>query len=208
MILWVRTIVLILCKTLSFNFLDFLNSVKVDTFSIINPTCWISHCNYLSTKLCSLFCCVDSNITCTWYANSSTLDVLAVIIKHSLCKIKKAITCSLCSCEWTAPVETLTCKNAFIYISDSLILTEHITDLTSTCTDITGRNICVSTDVLTKLCHKALAECHNFSVALALRIKVRATLTAADRKTCKWVLENLLETEKLNNAEVYWRMKS
>ena len=34
----------------------------------------------------------------------------------------------------------------------------------SACSDITCRNVNVSADILGKLCHEALAECHNLSV--------------------------------------------
>ena len=41
---------------------------------------------------------------------------------------------------------------------------QHITDFTSTNTDITGRNVCICSDMFAKFCHKALAECHNLTV--------------------------------------------
>ena len=55
-------------------------------------------------------------------------------------------------------------KNTFIQASDSLVLTEHVTNLSCTCSDVSCRNICVSSDIFAKFCHKALAECHYFSV--------------------------------------------
>ena len=54
-----------------------------------------------------------------------------------------------------------------------------------------------------KLCHKALAETHNLSVALALGVKVRTTLAAAHRQCCKAVLEDLLKAEELDDTEIY-----
>ena len=56
--------------------------------------------------------------------------------------------------------------------------------------------------MLAKLCHEALAETHNFSVALALRIEVRAALAAAHRQSCKAVLEYLLKAQELDDPKV------
>ena len=62
--------------------------------------------------------------------------------------------------------------------------------------------------MLGKLCHKALAESHNFTVGLALRVKVGAALTAAHRQTCKAVLEYLLEAEELDYGSANGGVKS
>jgi hypothetical protein len=55
--------------------------------------------------------------------------------------------------------------------------------------------------VTVELSHEALAECHDFSVALPLGIEISAAFAAADRKTGQAVLEALLETEELDDAE-------
>ena len=59
-----------------------------------------------------------------------------------------------------------------------------------------------------QLCHKALAETHYFSVALALRIEVGTTFAAAHRKGSKAVLKDLLEAEELDDTTVYRWVKS
>ena len=59
-----------------------------------------------------------------------------------------------------------------------------------------------------ELSHEALAERHNFSVGFALGIEVGAALAAADGKAGQGVLEDLLEAEELDDAEVYGRMEA
>ena len=51
-----------------------------------------------------------------------------------------------------------------------------------------------------KLCHKALAESHNFTVRFAFRVEIRTAFAAADRKACQGVLENLFKTKEFDNA--------
>ena len=53
-----------------------------------------------------------------------------------------------------------------------------------------------------KLVHKGLAEAHDFGIALAGGIEVRAALCAAHGKRGEGVFESLLETEKLHCVEV------
>ena len=59
-----------------------------------------------------------------------------------------------------------------------------------------------------KLCHEALAECHDFAVGFALGIEIGAALAAADGKAGQGVFEDLLEAEEFDNAEVYGRVET
>ena len=59
-----------------------------------------------------------------------------------------------------------------------------------------------------ELRHKALAECHDFTVRLALRIKIGAAFAAADRQTRQAVFKDLLKSQKLQDSEVYARMET
>ena len=55
---------------------------------------------------------------------------------------------------------------------------------------------------------KALAEAHNLSVGLALRVEVGAALAAAHGQRGKAVLEDLLEAQELDDAQVDGRMQA
>jgi hypothetical protein len=59
-----------------------------------------------------------------------------------------------------------------------------------------------------QLVHERLAEPHHFVVALALRIEVRASLAAPQGQRGQRVLEDLLEGEELQQAQVDGRMKT
>ena len=56
--------------------------------------------------------------------------------------------------------------------------------------------------MLVQLRHKALAESKDFTVALTLRIKVRAPLSPSHRQRGQSVLEDLFEAEELDDREV------
>jgi len=55
--------------------------------------------------------------------------------------------------------------------------------------------------VAEELGHEALAEAHDFIVALAFGVEIGAALAAAHRQRGQRVLEDLLEAEELQNAE-------
>ena len=59
-----------------------------------------------------------------------------------------------------------------------------------------------------KLIHKALAEGHDFSVRLTLRVKIGSTLAAAHGEAGKGIFEGLLEPQKLQGSECDRRMEA
>ena len=208
MILWVRTILLVLCQSCTVYFLDLFEGCNVDSFWIIYPSCRITYSNNFCTKLLCFFCSVNCNISWSWNCYRLTCKLDSIKFQKFLCQIQKTISCCFCTCKRSTVCKTFSCKNTFIQSTDSLVLTEHISDLSCTCTDISCRNISISTNIFTELCHKALAECHYFSVRFSLRIEIRSTFTSADRKSCKRVLENLLKTKEFDNTKVYGWMKT
>ncbi|MPN25897.1 hypothetical protein SDC9_173318 [bioreactor metagenome] len=56
--------------------------------------------------------------------------------------------------------------------------------------------------------HERLAETHNFSIALAVRIKVRAALAAAHGQGGEAVFESLLKAKELHNGQIHVRSKA
>ena len=168
----------------------------------------VAHCNNLCTKLSSFLNCIDCNITGTCNNNSFSVKRIVVVFHQFVQNIYNTVSGSFCTDQGTTIGKSFTCQNAFIKITNTFVLSEEISNLTSANTDVTSRYVCVCADVFAEFCHKALAECHNFSVRFALRIEVGTTFTATDRETCKGVLENLLEAEKFKNALVYCRMET
>ena len=59
-----------------------------------------------------------------------------------------------------------------------------------------------------QLGHEGLAEAHDLGVGLALRVEVGAALAAAHRQRGQGVLQDLLETEELDDALVHGRMEA
>ena len=208
MVLWIWTIVLVLCKSCTFHFFDLFESCNIDSVRIVYPSCRITYCNNFSSEFLGFLSCINRNVTCSGNSNCLTCKFDTIEFQKFICQIQKTISCSFCTSKRSTIGKSFSCKNSFIYSTDSLVLSEHISDLSCACTDISCRNISISTNIFAKLCHKALAECHNFSVRFSLRIEIRSTFTSTDWKSCEGVFENLLETEEFDNTKVYRWMKT
>ena len=87
-------------------------------------------------------------------------------------------------------------------VGQALVLAEQVADLAAADADITGGAVHELADVAVQLGHEALAEAHDFHVALALGVEVRAALAAAHGQGGQAVLEGLLKAQELQDALV------
>ena len=81
-----------------------------------------------------------------------------------LCEIEQTIPGRLCTRKGTAVCKSLPREDTLECTPDSLVLSEHKTNLSCTGSDIASRNIHIRANIFGKLCHKALAERHNLPV--------------------------------------------
>jgi len=135
------------------------------------------------------------------------LELLAACPEHLLREVDGAVTRRLGANEAATPVPALARKDARELVPELPVLAVEIADLTTADTDVAGRHVGVRTDVTEELAHEGLAEPHDLHVALALRVEVRTTLAATHREGRQAVLEDLLESQELEDAEVDARVK-
>ena len=162
----------------------------------------IAHGDHLPAQLGRLFSGVDRDVAGAGDDDPAACKAEAACGKHLLSEVAESVTSGLGADQRTAEGESLAGKHSRKLVSDALILTEHIADFPASDPDISGRNIGVRADVTGKLGHKRLAEPHDFSVAFALWVKVRAALGSADRQTGQGILEHLLKSEEFQNRSV------
>src|SRR5690606_10840852 len=84
---------------------------------------------------------------------------------------------------------------------------EQVADLATTHADVARGHVGVLTDVAVELGHEALAEPHDLVIGAVPRVEVRPALAAADGKHGEGVLEDLLEAQELDDAEVHRRVE-
>ena len=183
-------------------FLDVLDNIEVDAVRIVDEAVGVGHGNDLGAQLGSLLAGVDCNVAGTGDSNSLALERGALVCEHFLHVVAQAVAGSLGTSQRTAVGQALAGQNAGVLVAQTLVLAEHKADLTAAYTDVTSRNVGELTDVLAQLGHEGLAETHDLSIGLALRVEVGAALAAAHREGGQAVLEALLEAEELDNRSV------
>src|SRR5262249_21166241 len=129
------------------------------------------------------------------------LEALVARRQHLGREVDRAVTGRLRPDERSAPSEPLAGENARELVGQALVLAEHEADLAAADPDVTRGHVGVGADVALQLGHEALAEAHDLAIRSALRIEVRSSLAAAHRQRRQRVLEDLLEGEKLEDAE-------
>ena len=160
----------------------------------------MSHLN-LCTELFGLCSGTPSHVTEAGESDCLALDALACVMEKVLCEVQSAETCSLRTEDRTTPCAALAGEDSCVVLAGQLLVhSVQITDLTSTDSYVTCRDIGIGADASPELIHEGLAESHDLSIRLADGIEVRTTLCTAHRQSCQSVLECLLETEELQHG--------
>ena len=117
-------------------------------------------------------------------------------------EVDQAVAGCLGAGQGAAEGEALAGEDAGELVADALVLAEHVGNLAAADAQVTGGDVGVGADVALELGHEGLAEAHDLVVGLALGVEVRAALAAAHGQGGEGVLQDLLEAEELEHAEV------
>ena len=166
-----------------------------DTIWIVDVAVWTGKGDNLSASFSHLGANAPSNVTETGNCYGLAFESVIIVLSNSICKVNSTETSSFWTDEGTTVAHALTGKYAvFESATDTTILAIEVTNDSAVYTDVTSWNVNVWADVAIKFGHEGLAETLDFAIALATWVEVRTTLTTADRKTSKSVLEDLFET--------------
>ena len=198
----------ILLDALSLHFLYLLYDGEVDAVLIVHIAVGVGKSDDFRAELLSLFRSVDRDVAGTGDDDSLTLEVGARALEHFLHEVAEAVAGSFRSRERAAVGKTFAREHAGEFVAQSLVLTEHETDLARAYADVARGHVGVRADVLGELGHERLAEAHDLVIALALGVEVAAALAAAHGKGGEAVFEYLLETEELDDGSRHGRVES
>ena len=110
--------------------------------------------------------------------------------------------------EGTAPSGLLAGQDPGELVAQALVLAEHVADLPTAHADVAGGHVGVRADVAGQLRHETLTEAHHLGVGLALGIEIGSALSTAHGQRREAVLEDLLEAEEFQDAQVDARMEA
>src|SRR5208337_3171940 len=129
-------------------------------------------------------------------------ECILAALHHLLSVVDAAIAGGFRTNQRTAPAQALAGKNTNKLIAQTFVLAEEEADFASAHADVSGRHVGISTNVTLEFGHEALAEAHDFVIALALGVEVRSALAAAHGKSGQGVLEDLFKGEEFEDSEV------
>ena len=193
----------ILPDTAALHLLQLLDEVQVNAGGIVDIARRVGHGDHLSPHLGSLLAGVDGHVAGAGDHHGGAVEAPAVGTEHVVREVAEAIARGLLPGEASAVAEALAGEDAGKLVAEALILTEEVADLPAAHADVPGGDVGIRADVLEKLRHEALAEAHDLGVRLALGVKVAAALAATDGEAGEAVLEDLLEAQELDDAEVH-----
>mmetsp|Transcript_21875 Transcript_21875/g.43013 ORF Transcript_21875/g.43013 Transcript_21875/m.43013 type:complete len:438 (-) Transcript_21875:218-1531(-) len=188
--------------------LDKVKLLLVDTLLVVNGTRRIAEGDHLGAKLKKLLYKVDGNVARARCSHCKSLKgglfgIVVVIseTQHGIGEVHNTVSGGFRAKVAAAEELRLASKNTLETVVELLVHTIEVSNLATTDTNITGRDISVGANVAVQLSHKCLAESHHLVVALTLWVKVRATFASSDRETSETVLQDLLRTEELEDVE-------
>ena len=186
------------------HFLQVLDVGQVDAVGVVDVAVGVGHGHDLGTQLGCLLAGVDGHVAGTGDHHGLALEaVVAHALQGLSGEVAQAVAGSLGTSQRAAEGQALAGEHtALEAVGQTLVLAEHIADLAAADTDITGGAVHELADVAVQLGHEALAEAHDFHVALAVGVEVRAALAAAHGQGGQAVLEGLLKAQELQDALV------
>lgn len=182
-----------------FQFKDILQFGFINTVRIINITVTIRHGDNFSSETDQFFYCILSYISRSRYRNDFTFNIDIPGFQHFKEEIYITITGSLRTNQRTSEFKSFTGKSPCIFTSQFFIHTIHITDLTSSNSDITGRNISFRSDMTPQFSNKSLTKTHDFRIGFSFRVKVRTSFTTPHRQCCQRVFKSLFERKEFKD---------
>ena len=180
----------------------------VEAVRIVDETVGIGQGDNLRTQAHRLLGRILGHVAGTGNDHGLAIERLAAGPQHLLREIAGAVTGGLRTQQAATPGLALAGQGAGELVTQPLVLAEKETNLSAADADIAGRYVRIRTDILLELRHEGLAEAHHLRIRLAPRIEIGSALGATHRKGGQTVLEGLLESEELHDAEVHARMET
>ena len=191
------------------DFLDFLQQIEVETVFVHHIAAGIGAGDDAAAEGVDLLDRVDRDVAGTGNHRLLVGQLMPLSSQHALDEIDRAIAGRFGPRPRPAIGEALAGQHArFIAVAQALILAEHEADLAATHADVACGNVGMLAQIAVQFGHERLAEAHDLAIGTAARVEIRTALAAADRQAGQCVLEDLLEPEELDDAEVHRGVKA
>jgi hypothetical protein len=195
-------------ESAAFDLLHLLEQVEVDAGGVVHETRRVRAGHDDDPQLLQLLDGVDRHVARPGHDRSAALDRRASRGEHLLQEEHRSVAGGLGAHEGPTPVGALPGDDTrLVAIGDPLVLPEEEPDLPAPHADVTRGHVGVLPHVAIQLGHEALTEPHDLAVGAPLGVEVAPALAAADGHAGERVLEDLLEPEELDDAQVHRRVE-
>ena len=137
---------------------------SVDSVLVKDVSVRSGECDDLGTELGGLCDCAPCDVTEAGDCYSLACEAVVVLFEHFVCEIHCSVTCCFRSDTASAPSPSFSCEDAGVLVADLSVCSVEVSDFSSAYSEVSGRDICIRTDVLLKLCHESTAESHDFCI--------------------------------------------
>src|SRR5512141_685325 len=202
-VLGVLVVLAVVLDPAPFHFLQLLDRLEIASPLVHDHAVAVAHGDDLPAELMDLLQGVDRHVPRSGDEGPLPLEPVLLPLQHLLDEVGAAVPGRLGAHLAAAPDQPLPGENARLELArQALVLPEQVPDLAAAHPDVARGDVRVLADDPPQLRHEALAEPHHLVVRLPLRVEVRPPLGAADRHPRQGVLEDLLESEELDDPEV------
>ena len=160
---------------------DGLEGGHVDALRIIDPALGVGACNDLAAELLDLLDGVRGNIAGAMDDHGLALEGVIMALEVLVDVVDQAVAGSLGTGEGAAEGEALAGEDAGEGVGQTLVLTEHVRNLTAADAQVASGDVGILADVAVEFSNETLAEAHDLVVGLALGMEVGSTLSATHR---------------------------
>ena len=185
-----------------FQFHHVVKLFTVDAVGIVDEPIGIGEGEHLAPQLEGFFDGVLRHVARTRHQNGFSLEIFTARFEHFHQEVDVAIARGFGADETAAKLKPFAGEDAFKLVGVLLVSPKHIAHFATAYADVAGGHITIGTDVAVEFEHKGLAETHHLGRTLTARREVRTALCTAHRQRGEGVFEGLLESEKLENAEI------
>ena len=164
---------------------DVIQLLAVNTVRIVYVTVRIRHGQYFTSQFQYFLGRILSYVAGTGDQASLAFQVSTPSLQHFHQEVNVTVPRSFRTNQRTTEFTAFASESTGEFMSQFLIHAEHETYFATTYTDITGRYVCLRTDMTPQLQHESLNETHNLGIGLAAWREVRTTFTATHRQSCQ-----------------------
>ena len=187
-------------RSTSLRFWTKVELLLVHAVGVVDEAVGVGEGDDLAAELQGFLGGVQGDVARARHADGEAVEALVGGFEHVLAEVDAAVAGGFGAAGAAAVGQAFSSQRADEAVLHALVLAEEVADLAGAHADVAGGHVGVFADVAGQLGHEALAEAHDFAVALVAGVEVGAALGPAHGQAGEAVFEGLLKAQELQHA--------